>query len=110
MKRWTLRPILFVLALLSTFYQSQAQQNNDLRDSMYRLNYRVRSGIPLLPTDTALAYAQSALGMAQRLGDQSGIAQALISQCICLNRKGNSAEGLALGLKALNIFEDIRMD
>ena len=77
---------------------------------MYRLNYRVRSGIPLLPTDTALSYAQSALGMAQRLGDPSGIAQALISECICLNRKGNSTDGLALGLKALKLFEDIGMD
>jgi hypothetical protein len=48
--------------------------------------------------------------MAQRLGDQSGIAQALISQCISLNRKGNSTDALALGLKALNIFEDIGMD
>jgi two-component sensor histidine kinase len=110
MKRWPLHPILFMLALLSAFDQSQAQQNNSLRDSMYRLNYRVRSGIPVLPTDTALSYAASALSMAQRLGDQSGTAQALISQCICLNRKGNSADALALGLKALNIFEEIRMD
>ena len=101
---------LFLLSLLLGFDQSQAQKNNDLRDSMYRLNYRVRSGIPLLPVDTALAYAQSALSMAQRLGDESGIAQALISECICLNRQGNSTDGLALGLKALKIFEDIRMD
>ncbi len=48
--------------------------------------------------------------MAQRLGDRSGTAQALISECICLNRKGNGADGLALGLKALKIFEDIAMD
>jgi two-component sensor histidine kinase len=110
MKRRFLHFILFMLALLSAFEQSQAQQNNSLRDTMYRLNYRVRSGIPLLPTDTALSYATSALSMAQRLGDKSGTAQALISQCICLNRKGNSADALALGLKALDIFEDIRMD
>ena len=110
MKRWRRHFILFLLALLLCFDQSQAQQNNDFRDSMYRLNYRVRSGIPLLSTDTALSYAQSALSMAQRLGDQSGIAQALISECICLNRKGNSTSALALGLKALKIFEDIRMD
>ena len=110
MKRWRRHFILFLLALLLGFNQSQAQHNNALRDSMYRLNYRVRSGIPLLPTDTILSYAQSALNMAQRLGDQSGIAQALISQCIGLNRKGNSTAALALGLKALNIFEDIRMD
>ena len=101
---------LFLLALLLGFNPSQAQKNNDLRDSMYRLNYRVRSGIPLLPVDTALAYAQSALDMAQRLGDQSGIAQALISQCVLLNRQGNSTAALALGLKALKIFEDIHMD
>ena len=110
MKKWCPHPILFLLALSLSFDQSQAQPNNDLRDSMYRLNYRVRSGIPLLPTDTALAYAQAALKMAQGLGDQSGIAQALISECICLNRKGNGADGLALGLKALKIFEDIRLD
>jgi two-component sensor histidine kinase len=48
--------------------------------------------------------------MAQRLGDQSGTAQALISQCIGLNRKGNSTAALALGLRALKIFEDIGMD
>jgi two-component sensor histidine kinase len=101
---------LFLLTLLLGFDQSQAQQNNALRDSMYRLNYKARSGIPLLPPDTVLSYAQSALNMAQQLGDQSGIAQALISQCIALNRKGNSTAALALGLKALNIFEDIRMD
>ena len=106
----SITPFLLLALLLLGFDQSQAQKNNALRDSMYRLNYRVRSGIPLLPTDTILSYAQSALNMAQRLGDQSGIAQALISQCIGLNRKGNSTDALALGLKALNIFEDIRMD
>ena len=110
MKRWCHPSILFLLAFLLGFAQSHAQQNNDLRDSMYRLNYRVRSGIPLLPIDTALAYAQSAFSMAQRLGDRSGTAQALISECICLNRKGDGADGLALGLKALKLFEDIGMD
>ena len=110
MKRWPPRLTLFLLAFPFGFHQSKAQQHNGLLDSMYRLNYRVRSGIPILPPDTVLSYAQSALGMAQRLGDQSGIAQALISECISLNRKGNSADGLALGLKALNIFEDIGMD
>ena len=124
MKRCSPHLILFLLALPLSFDQSQAQQNKSqpeqnksnagqnsgLRDSMNRLNYRVRSGIPLLPTDSALAYAQSALSMAQRLGDRSGTAQALISQCICLNRKGNSTDALALGLEALKIFEDIGMD
>jgi two-component sensor histidine kinase len=117
MKRCSPHLILFLLAFPLGFDQTQAQQNKShagqtvgLRDSMYNLNYRVRSGIPLLPTDTALSYATSALNMAQRLGDQSGMAQALISQCICLNRKGNSSDGLALGLKALKIFEDIGMD
>jgi len=110
MKRWCHHLIHLLLAFLLGFDQSQAQKNNDLRDSMYRLNYRIRSGIPLLPTDTVLSYAQSALSMAQRLGDQAGTAQALISQCIGMNRKGNSTAALALGLKALKIFEDIGMD
>ena len=110
MKTWLPRLILFLLAFQFGFHQSQAQQRNGLLDSMYRLNYRVRTGIPILPPDTALSYAQSALRMAQRLGDKSGMAQALISECISLNRKGNSTDGLALGLKALDIFEDIGMD
>ena len=110
MKTWLHRLILFLLAFPFGFHQSQAQQRNGLLDSMYRLNYRVRTGIPILPPDTALSYAQSALSMAQRLGDKSGMAQALISECISLNRKGNSTDGLALGLKALDIFEDIGMD
>ena len=110
MKRWSPHLVLLLFAFLLGFNQSQAQHNNDLRDSMNRLNYKVRRGIPLLPPDTALAYAQTALGMAQRLGDQSGIAQALISECISLNRKGNGADGLALGLKALKLFEEIGMD
>ena len=110
MKTWLPRLILFLLAFPFGFHQSQAQQRNGLLDSMYRLNYRVRTGIPILPPDTALSYAQSALRMAQRLGDKSGMAQALISECISLNRKGNSTDGLALGLKALDIFEDIGMD
>ncbi len=110
MKRWPRHLVLFLLAFSPGFNQGQAQQYNGFRDSMYRLNYRVRSGIPLLPPDTALAYAQTALGMAQRLGDRSGTAQALISECISLNRKGNSADALALGLRALKLFEDIRMD
>ena len=110
MKRWSPRLILLLLSFLPGLKQSQAQQNSRLLDSMYRLNYKVRSGIPLLPVDTALAYAQSAYSMAQRLGDRSGMAQALISECICLNRKGNSSDGLALGLKALKLFEDIGMD
>jgi two-component sensor histidine kinase/tetratricopeptide (TPR) repeat protein len=110
MKRWTPHLILFLLSFPPGLEQGKAQQNNGLLDSMNRLNYRVRSGIPLLAPDTALAYARQALDMAQRLGDRSGIAQALISECICLNRKGNSSDALDLGLKALKIFEDIRMD
>jgi len=110
MKRWFPHLILFLLTFPLGFNQGHAQQNHGLWDSMNRLNYRVRSGIPLLPPDTALAYAQSALNMAQALGDRSGTAQALISECICLNRKGNSTDALALGLKALKLFEDIGMD
>jgi len=110
MKRWPRHLVIFLLAFSLGFNQSQAQQYNSLRDSMYRLDYRVRSGIPLLPPDTILAYAQTALSMAQRLGDRSGTAQALISECISLNRKGNSADALALGLQALKLFEDIGMD
>jgi two-component sensor histidine kinase len=110
MNTWSPRLVLFLLACPFGLHQSQAQQRDGLLDSMYRLNYRVRSNIARLPPDTALSYEQSALGMARRLRSPSGIAQALISECISLNRKGNSSEGLSLGLQALHIFEDIGMD
>ena len=108
MKRWYLYLILFVLTYANN--ASQAQSDRQLPDSVNALIRRAQSFFPSGRNDSTWSYAQSALTLAQRIGDKPGIAKALITQSIYFSRTGNTTAALDLGLTALKMFEDQGLD
>ncbi|HWK05118.1 MAG TPA: histidine kinase dimerization/phosphoacceptor domain -containing protein [Puia sp.] len=105
--------------LLTGFYSGQAQQNKSLQDSLkgelirhpadtsgVRILERLAKTYSTYHYDSMYYFADQALQLAHRLDDRPGIGYALITENVCLVKKGDYSGALALALKGLKVFED----
>jgi two-component sensor histidine kinase len=115
--RWV--PYVPSFFLLSAFYSGVAQQNQSLQDSLKReairhpadtIGVRIRQRLSKTYStyhyDSMFYFADQALQLARRLNDKAGIGYALITENVCLVKKGDYSGALALALKGLKVFED----
>ena len=105
------------------FSNGRAQLDRALQDSLRRecarhpadtsrvraLNSLARTYAEYNP-DSMNYYAEEALQLAGRLGDQPGIAKALVIRCAYLIRRGDFSTALDRGLEGLRLFEALHLE